>query len=147
MRSPRPTTPIRFVEAGWRLYPVGKRAGRSRSDDVLAVSLAAGKTVADAAKDAGVSEGTVYARLKKPEFEERVKELRRQAVAAAVGRLSATMTKAADVLEKLLDSKDEHVQHKAAVKIIELGTKIIDVEELSERLQELEATVQAMGKR
>lgn len=126
---------------------MGKGVGRSRSDELLAVSLAAGKKIEDAAKDAAVSVATVHNRLNNPEFAARVKELRREAVAAAGGRLSATMTKAADVLEKLLDSTDEHVRHKTAVKIIELGTRVIDLEELTQRLEDLEAAVKARGDR
>ncbi len=112
--------------------------GRVNGDEKLAAELAGGATVAEASASAGVSDRTAFRRLTDPTFKARVVELRAQMVAEAAGRLSRNMTAAADVLAKLLKSEDEHVQHKAAVKLIELGLKVTELAELENRVRELE---------
>lgn len=117
--------------------------GRNSADERLAAELAAGRSVKDAAAAAGVSERTAFRRLADPVFKTRVTDLRGEMVATAAGRLADGMTGAADVLRALLGSADEHVRHKAAVKLLELGSKVVDLAELADRLAELEAQIEA----
>jgi len=119
--------------------------GRTGTDELLAAELAAGKTVAEAATAAGIGERTAFRRLTDQTFKARVTELRAQMVAEAAGRLSKSMAKASDVLAKLLDSTDENVQHKAAVKIVELGLKLVELAELEQRITELEQAMNSKG--
>jgi hypothetical protein len=112
--------------------------GRVSADDRLAAELAAGKTVRDAATAAGVAERTAHRRLADPGFKAHVADLRGQMVAAAAGQLADGMGEAAGVLRALLGSEDEHVRHKAAVKLIELGLKVVELAELERRVSELE---------
>ena len=121
--------------------------GRRNADETLAAELAAGKTVCEAATAAGVSERTAHRRIADSAFKSRVTELRAQMVTRASGRLADAMSEAADVLRKLLGSADENVRHKAAVKVIELGTRVIDLEELAERMAELEEIVKRQANR
>jgi AcrR family transcriptional regulator len=113
-------------------------SGREPADEALAVALAAGRTVADAATAAGVSESTAYRRLRDPEFRARVTELRDEMVSRAAGRLADSMTEAADVLRALLADADPHLRHKAAVKLIELGVKVTELADLERRVEDLE---------
>lgn len=119
------------------------RGGRSGADERLAAELAAGKTVHDAATAAGIADRTAFRRLADHTFKARVAELRSAMVATATGRLVDGMTEAATVLRSLLDSTDEHVRHKAAVKLIELGLKVTELAELEARVNRLEKTPDA----
>jgi hypothetical protein len=103
-------------------------------DDLLAVALAAGQEVADAARSARLSERTAYRRLADPDFRRRVAELRGRAVDRALGRLSGTMAQAADRLKALLDSDDERVALAAARAVLEFGHRLREQVELEERV-------------
>src|SRR5689334_2224655 len=86
--------------------------GRGPAREVAAGLLAGGLTIKDAAAQAGVGERTLRRWLDEdPEFKATVGRLRSEAVGAAMARLSATMTAAADVLKGLLDSGDEGVKY------------------------------------
>ena len=113
--------------------------GRLPADERLAVELASGKTVRDAASVAGVAERTAHRRLNDPEFRARVTSLRDEMVSRAAGRLADGMAAAADVLREQLAGTDEGIRHKAAVKLIELGLKVTELAELESRVSELEA--------
>ena len=71
---------------------------RSRADEALALELAAGRTVQDAARSVGVSEQTVYRRLREKRFRDRVCALRSQLLDAAAGRLADLSRYATGVL-------------------------------------------------
>jgi hypothetical protein len=116
---------------------------RKKADIQLVTALAAGATVEAAAKVAGVSEPTVYRRLREPAFRQRVAELRDEMVARAVARLSATSTLAADTLRELLGARAETVRLGAARAILELGTKLRETEDLAARVAALEAQLAA----
>lgn len=103
--------------------------------DALAVELAAGATVRDAA--AAVSERTAHRRLSDPAFKARVRGLRSAMVDAAVGRLANAMGEAAGTLHKLLSDPDPHVRFKAAVKVLELGSNLAAVDDLARQVEEL----------
>ena len=49
------------------------------------------------------------------------------------------MSAAANVLREQLGSADEHLRHRSAVKLIELGLKVVELSELERRVSELEA--------
>ena len=104
----------------------------------LVVALARGDTVAAAATAAGVSEATVYRRLREPEFRKRVDEARAEIVAQAVARLSAASTEAVDALRGLLSSPQDFARLAAARSILELGAKLREHEDLAARVRALE---------
>lgn len=112
--------------------------GRSEADDALAAALAAGRSVKDAAAALGLSERTVHRRNADPAFRARVQALRDQMVSAAAGRLADNLEVSVLILRRLLTNADPHVQHKAAVKIIELGLKVRSEVDLAGRVALLE---------
>ena len=116
--------------------PDGKQ--RKQAAGVVAAALAAGETVKRAAGLGHVSERTVYNWLRKPAFKRRVNEVREQAVSAAVGLLSSNMTAAATALVKLLKSRSEAIRLRAARSVLELTADFRDLEEIQERIEELE---------
>jgi len=107
-------------------------------DDALVAALAAGSTVPDAAKRANMSERTARRRLDDPAFRRRVSEARGELYSAAMGRLAAVATKAADTLEKLLTSTRDAVALGAARSILELGQRLRESVELEQRIAALE---------
>jgi hypothetical protein len=76
--------------------------GRKNADAALIAALAAGSTVRDAARGAGVGETTVYRRLQDEAFRKRVDKVRAEMIAQAVGRLADAATDAANTLRTLL---------------------------------------------
>jgi hypothetical protein len=56
----------------------------------------------------------------------------------AAGRLADGMTEAAGVLRAGLTDPDANIRHKSAVKLIELGVKVMELAELELRVEELE---------
>src|SRR5262245_36736735 len=132
---------------------------RASADEPLALALATGATVEGAAAAAGVSVGTVYRRLRLPEFRALVQARREQLLGQAAGKLAGGGGKAADVLVGLLDSGNEKVKLNAARAVLEFMTRLaelIDVlgrmgkaeeqlKALAESLHELQATSTAAG--
>ena len=114
-------------------------SGRDSANDRLAAELAAGRTVREAATAARVAERTAHRRQADTAFREKVADLRARMVSAAAGRLADGMTGAANVLREQLGSTDEHLRHRSAVKLIELGLKVAELTELERRVSELEA--------
>jgi hypothetical protein len=113
--------------------------GRKNADDALAIALASGLTVEDAARQAGLSERTAYRRLAVPGYRQRVAEARGEMVARALGRLADGMTAAADTLRQLLAASGDNVKLGAARALLELGVKLRESVELERRLADLEA--------
>jgi hypothetical protein len=113
--------------------------GRRNADEALAVALATGRTLRDAAAGVGIAERTAARRWADPAFRRRVGELRGDMVARSLGRLADHMSDAAEVLHQLLAAESESVRLGAARSLLELGVKLRESVELEERLQALEA--------
>jgi len=113
-------------------------SGRRNADDRLAVELAAGKIVGEAARVARLSERTAYRRLDDPKFRRRVTTLRSEMIGRATGRLADASSKAVDTLAALLKADSESVRLGAARSILEMGAKFRESAELEQRIAELE---------
>jgi hypothetical protein len=111
---------------------------RKNADSALALALAAGWTVTEAARAAQISERTAHRRLEDHAFRRLVAEFRRQMVDAAVGKLANTSARAVKTLSNLLTAESESVRLGAARTILELGSKMRASEELELRISELE---------
>ena len=116
--------------------------GEGGGDFALVVALACGATIDAAAERAGCSPRTVSRRLADADFARQVSTVRGQLFAAATGRLAKAATKAADKLEKLLESPQDHVAYAAAKSILELGTKLRESAEFEMRIAQLESVAQ-----
>lgn len=79
-------------------------------NDILALALAKGRSVADAAVEAGVGRRTAFRRLADPTFKARIQALRGEMVAEALGRLADGMSEAADGLHALCKAESESVR-------------------------------------
>lgn len=105
---------------------------------MLVAALAAGATHKDAADQAGVSERTVRRRLDDPAFRRQVDDARAEMLTQAVAMLTHASVKAVRTLEELLASPIDFARLAAARAILEIGTKLRDQLDLSERLTALE---------
>src|SRR5262245_55721740 len=112
---------------------------RVAGDEVFLTAVLAGHTVAQAARLAHISERSGYRRVREPGFRARLAQLRSDMLAQAAGKLAGVMLKAAQRLEKLLDSGNEPVALGACRVVIEQATKMHEMQVLEQRLAELEA--------
>ena len=107
--------------------------------EILAVHVAIGKTIRQAAEIIGISEATAYGISSSDEFKNAVSRLRNEAIAAAVGVLSQAASKAAQTLVDLLSDEQEAKDRLAAARLIlaNLGP-IQELGELRERVSKIE---------
>jgi hypothetical protein len=115
----------------------GKKSAAIR--EIVALSLAAGRTVKDAATTNNVSVRTVADWLRyDANFVQAVDSLRADMISSAAGRIAHDMTSAAKTLRKLLRDPDSRVQLGAARAVLENGVRLRENTILEARIAELE---------
>src|SRR5262245_59283443 len=121
-------------------------AGRRRKADAdLILALACGATPEHAAQKAGFGLRTVYRRLAEPGFRARVDEVRAEMVRRVAGLLTAASMSSIKTFTTLQESAaSESVRLGAARAILELGCKVRESAELSDRLAAVEALLQSL---
>jgi hypothetical protein len=112
---------------------------RKNADATLLAALASGATVEAAAKQAGVSEGTVYRRLREPGFKAEIDQARADLIERAVSVLAGISSAAVVTLGQLLKSNRDSVRLGAARTVLEMTIKLRDHAELEQRLAAMEA--------
>ena len=112
--------------------------GRRNADEALALAVATGQCLRDAAQAIGVSERTAARRWADTGFRQRVSELRAEMVQRSLGRMADGMAEAADVLRKLLTANSESIRLGAARCLLDLGVRLREAVEVEERLLDLE---------
>ena len=116
--------------------------GRKAADDRLLMALACGGIVEAAAKQSGVGESTVYARLRNPEFKKKLQSLRADIVQRTAGALTAASVESVRTLLELQKPPTPPATRLGAARaVLEIGLKIREVVELEVRLSELEERV------
>ena len=113
------------------------------SDKLLAVLIASGRTIAEAAELARCNPKTVSQLMADPAFRRRVSQLRGEMVATVIGRLTEASTKAVDTLVSLLRSNRPADRRNAAVSLLETLVRLRGEMELEERLNALEEAANA----
>jgi HEAT repeat protein len=107
--------------------------------DALAFEVASGSTIRAAAAKLGISESHAYTISSgDPEFKIRVNQIRSEAVAQAVGVLTAGSTTAAESLVRLLGSDDDKIVLAAASKLLGILPSMSELSELRQRIDNLE---------
>jgi len=125
------------------------RGRKTAANDKLALLLASGETTEQAAVKAGVSQSTLFRRLKKPEFRAKVDEIRAQVMERTVGRLSEIAVEAAEALGQLVrEAKAETTKVHAIRLVLEFSLKGSEQLTLIRQIQTLKAEVEELrGKR
>jgi hypothetical protein len=111
----------------------------------VAALLASGSTIRDAAVESGAGERTIHSWLDDPAYRAFVEGLRDRILAETIGRLTRAATRAATVLEGLLEAESEGVRLRAALGLIDTMIKTREHGELSARVTELEAQLSTSG--
>jgi len=107
-------------------------------DVLLAMALAAGASAADAARQLEVSVSTVKRQTADPDFRRFVADLRGQMLERALGRVTDTMTRAADTLAALLDAAEPALRIRAARALLSFGLRLHDAVDVTDRVRKLE---------
>jgi hypothetical protein len=121
---------------------------QSVADMTIVEALAAGESTTVAAERAAVSRRTVERRLADPDFRGQVEELQQRGWAAAVRKLTAASTKAAEALERMVDDPDvpANVRLRACMFLLEAVSELTVNAELSKRIEALERDTAARRK-
>jgi transposase len=108
-------------------------------ETLLITVLAKGATVAQAARQVGVSERTVYRRRQQPEFQARVEALQNDVYQRVASLLSKAAEQGIHSLVRLQEkSTPASVRRAAARDILEMGMRLRETAELEKRLLALE---------
>lgn len=117
-----------------------RKSRRRLVDEGALLALACGATVESAARQAGLSSATIHRRLRDPKFRARLQTLRDEMVQRTAGMLTAAASEAVKTLLSLqAASTPATIRLGAARAILEIGIKIREVAELTERVAALEA--------
>jgi hypothetical protein len=107
--------------------------------DRAIVALLAEPSIEAAAKSAEVSDVTIWRWMKQPEFKSRLRDARRALVEGAIGRLQAAATEAVETLRRNLTCGTPSVEVKAAATILDQAVRCVELFDLAERVEQLEA--------
>jgi hypothetical protein len=122
----------------------------TRKQESAIAALLSHPTTKDAAAAAGVSVPTLWRWLQDEDFDRAYKQARRESVRQAVAHLQRSSGEAVEVLRSVMndDGTTAAVRVTAAKAIIEYSIKAVEVEDLAERVAELETLAkQQQGKR
>jgi hypothetical protein len=103
------------------------------------VALLAEPTIGAAARAAEISEVTLWRWMKEPEFRAKLRDARRAVVEGAIGRLQQAATEAVDTLQRNLTCGTPSVEVRAATAILDQAVKAVELFDLAERVEQLEA--------
>jgi hypothetical protein len=110
------------------------------NDDRLLMLLACGATVDAAARSLGLSERTLYRRLRDPAFCQRLQQARADLVQRTAGMLTAAGAESVRTLVALQKEANPAATRLGAARaVIQLGMKVREVAELEQRIAALEA--------
>ncbi len=117
---------------------MSRNVSSSGREDKLILALAAGCSVKEAARRAGITARTAFRKLGDHEFRRRVTETRAQIFERTAARLAALTLSAVSTLRKLLDAEAEPVRLGAARAILDSATRLRAEIETEQRLLRLE---------
>ena len=107
--------------------------------DRAILALLAERSIEAAAKSAEVADVTIWRWMQQPEFKSRLRDARRAVVEGAIGRLQAAATQAVETLQRNLTCGTPSVEVKAAATILDQAIKAIELFDVIERVEQLEA--------
>src|SRR5262245_11792553 len=109
----------------------------SKFDDRMELAIAAlltQPTHAEAARTAGVSEATLQRWLRQPDFVTEYRAARRAVVEGAIAKVQAIAGEAVAALRRNLTCGSPSVQVRAALGILDIAAKGVELTDLAERV-------------
>ncbi len=121
---------------------------RSRKEDLALAALISEPTLGEAAKKVGISEVTLWRWLQDPEFQEKYRTARRQAVSQSITQLQKISSEAVQTLRDVMNDKETPPASRvtAAKAVLEMSIKAVEVEDLAVRIEALEKAAEVAGK-
>lgn len=115
----------------------------SRKMEQAIIALLSAPSIAEAAKVAGVGETTLWRWLQDDEFQDKYREAKRQALSVAIAQLQQSAGEAVQTLRDVAADAGSPASSRvsAAKSILELAIKAAEIEDLEQRLSELEKAV------
>lgn len=101
-------------------------------------------TIRQAAKSCEVGETTLYRWLQEEEFVKAYRSARKQALAQTISRLQQATTRAVDTLQDIMGDKEAPPSSRvtAAKTVLEMSFKAFELEDLAEKVEELERYIE-----
>ena len=126
-----------------------KGSSLTRKQETGIAALLAQPTMKEAAAVAGVTEVTMWRWLQDDNFQAAYMQARRESVRHAMTRLQATTGDAVDTLGEIMRDAEapKSVRVMAAKAVIEYAIKAVEIEDMAERVGELEALFEQQQKR
>lgn len=112
----------------------------AKNREIIAMNLLTCKSLTDAANQSGISIRTLQRLRKKPEFQELVKQTKKDLFQACIDRSQAASIKALEVLNSIMDdeSANDSSRVSAAKIVLELAYSSFEQEEILTKLDEIE---------
>lgn len=107
-------------------------------------ALVSTSTIAEAAKQCGLSEPTLYRYLQDEAFTAEYRKARRSVYESALGQIQSVTAEAVMTLKDALASENDSVKVRAAQIILDYSGKAFEQTEVLERLEALEAAQSAL---
>lgn len=111
------------------------------------LALLSNSTITEASKQVGISAQTGHQYLNEDDFKKKYAEVRRNTFNLATNKLQQSAVKAVEVLNELMTDKETPASTRvqASRAIIDNAYKAYELDDLQERLEEIEKTLKARG--
>jgi len=115
----------------------------SRNQERVIVALLNHTSVTKAADAAGIGEVTIYRWLKDDGFNSAYRDARRQVVQQGIVKIQKSIKAAVDTLTAIMEDNEAPASSRvsAAKTIIDIGIRATEMEQLEERIEDLEKIV------
>lgn len=122
---------------------------QSRKQDLAIMALLTEKTLKNAAEKVGIGEATLWRWMQEEEFKEKYREAKQQAVSHVTARLRQSMTIAVDTLIEIAENGKAPAKARvdASRTLLEFGFKAHEMEDLQQRVEQLEEQLNKDGAR
>lgn len=126
---------------------VGHGEKLSRKQEAAIAALLSCKTIAEAAKAAGIGENTLFRWLRLDDFQNAYRKARKDVVSQAIGQIQNGLSDAVKTLQSVMNNKKAPASARvsAARSMIDLGLKGVEIEDLQSRVEALERAITNIG--
>ena len=124
-----------------------KKAKLTPKQEATIIALLERGTIEEAANKVGVTRQTIHTWLREvPEFKRRLEVERKAVFDEAAGLIKTASRQAAAVMINLLDHRDSRTRIRAAKDILGYAIKTIELSDIEERLDRIEAALGNKGR-